>query len=432
MTFRRSKAKSTTIVAMSVAMLTIAATAAAMPPAVQQEPVRVKNSTVDVRVQQTSAEKLEVLARDGSTLEPLPNAVKGDAGQPVQVSIPKGQPVVIRGGSATTSAPQPLPSKETALDSVLVENVAVPGSESMREIRQWSLLINASQTPLVWNAARRAYTTELLVRLKGLGSAIGSKPSSPVIVQLVGKGVTIEPQMLEITEAGVSGIQRALVALSSHRIKGIALAISDFGEQSYSVAAGPELATLDLKSSLTAFPGFGIGSTSVSAVRRAEDGHELALRSPLQVALTATGGRFASPLLVIPANASRSQPLELRSAWLGQTTISATADGVEAKPLELEFTTPWSYFLAILLGAGLGSFIRVRPKTKAQRYEFLAGAGVGVVLGLGSFVGLTATVQLPATAVITELGCLLVAAIEAYVGRAALDRFAGKAQAKPA
>jgi hypothetical protein len=409
-----------------VALLSVAATAGAMPPAVEQQPVRVKNSSIDVRVQQTPTEKLEVLARDGTK---LPGAITGDAGQPVQVSIPKGKPVVIRTESARAGAPLPLPlpSKETALDSVLVENVAVAGSETMREIRQWTLLINASQTPLVWNATRRAYTTELLVRLKDLGAAIASRPSSPVIVQLVGKGLSIEPQTLRLSESGVSGIQRALVALSNHRTEGIALAISDFGEQSYSVAAGPELATLDLKSLLTAFPGFGIGSTTVIAVRRAEDGLELAHGSPLQVALTASGGRFSSPLLLIPANASRSQPVELRSAWLGQATISAEVDGIEARPLELEFTTPWSYFVAILLGAALGSFIRVRPKTKAQRYEFLAGVGVGVVLGLGSFVGITAAIQLPATAVVTELGCLLVAAIEAYVGRAALDRYAGRA-----
>jgi hypothetical protein len=300
----------------------------------------------------------------------------------------------------------------------------------MREIRQWTLAIHAVQTPLVWNAARRAYTTELLIRLKELGEAVGSRPSKPITVQLVGRQIAIEPQTIELSEPGVAGIERALLVLSNHRQKGVVDALSDLGEQTYTVTAAPALEMLDLTSSLTSIPGFGIGTTSVSAVRRAEDGLELALPTPLRVALSASGGRLGAPVLEIPAGKSRSEPVELRSSWLGPTSVGARADGVEAAPLKLEFTTPWSYFVAILIGAGLGSFIRTRPRTRAQRYDFLAGAGAGVVLGLASFVGITATVELPTTAVVTELGCLVVAAIEAYVGRAALDRLAGKPAAR--
>jgi hypothetical protein len=91
------------------------------------------------------------------------------------------------------------------------------------------------------------------------------------------------------------------------------------------------------------------------------------------------------------------------------------------------FSTPWSYLVAIVLGAAVGSYVRVRPRTSSQRSEFYAGVGVGLILGLGSFIGISSIGGVPTTAVVTELGCLVVAAIEAYVGRAALDRFGGGA-----
>jgi len=95
MAFRSSKAKISRVVLLSAAAVALGVTAAGAPPAVQQQRVPVKNSTVDLRVEQP-AEKIEVLAREGATLEPMPHAVKGDAGQPAQVSVPKGTSVVIR------------------------------------------------------------------------------------------------------------------------------------------------------------------------------------------------------------------------------------------------------------------------------------------------------------------------------------------------
>ncbi|HEY8942929.1 MAG TPA: hypothetical protein VIM73_01650, partial [Polyangiaceae bacterium] len=396
----------------------------AAPPQIQEDRVTApKGATLDLQVAPMPAEKLRVLTRDGTALQPVPNAVRTGTGVASKVSIPQGKAVVIRNESAPSSAPKPLTSKETPVDAVLVESVPVAGTGTVQDIRQWTLTIYAAQMPLAWNPEKHAYTTELLVRLKELGQAQGSNPSSPITVQLVGKGVTLEPQTLELSKAGIGGIQRALVSLRNHRSKGTVEAISDFGEQSYEVGAGAQLAQLVLSPTLTAIPGFGIGTTWLSAVLRAEDGLEFSTASPLAVTLTATGGRLASPALVIPANATRSQPVELRSSWLGQAEIRASVDGIEAKPLGVHFSTPWSYLVAILLGAGVGSYVRVRPRLRSHKSEFFAGVGVGLILGLGSFLGISSVGGLPTTAIVTELGCLVVAAIEAYLGRAALDRF---------
>jgi hypothetical protein len=410
----------------AAACLALSTPSLAMPPAVQEDraPVR-KDATLDLKLEAVAAEKLQVLPRGAQ--EPLQNAVTESAGMASKVSIPKSAAVVIRKQGNAPAAMRALTSKETAMDSVLVESVPVAGTEKVQDIRQWTLLIYASQTPLVWDSKRRAYTTELLLRLKELGQVQGASPSEPVTVQLVGKGVAIEPRTLSLTQAGVSGIRRALVSLSSHREKGMVEAISDFGEQSYVIDAAPELASLDLKSSLTSIPGFGIGTTLLSAVRRAEDGRELLSDTPLSVTLTASGGRLDAPTLVIPANAARSATVELRSSWLGGTQVTASVDGVDARALDIHFSTPWSYLIAIFLGASVGSFVRVRPKTKHEWTEFAAGVGVGLILGLGSFIGISSIVGLPTTAIVTELGCFVVAALEAYAGRMALDRFTGAA-----
>lgn len=409
---------------LAVASALLAGRAVAAPPQIQSERVPVqRGATLDLEVEQGSTQ-LRVLERDGAGLKPLSNAVKTTERTSTRISIPKNRPVVIRSEGPTPSAPAPLTSKETAVNAVLVESVPVAGAAAV-DVRQWTLMISASQVPLVWNAAKRAYTTQLLVRLKELGQALGSKPSSPITVQLIGKGVSIEPQTLQLDEAGVGGIQRAEVSLANHRAKGTVEALSDFGEHSYAVDAEAQLASLELTSTLTAIPGFGIGTTQISAVRRAEDGRELSSASPLAIALSASGGRLAAPSLLIPASASRSEPIELRSSWIGPTALRASVDGIEAAPLRLTFSTPWSYLIAILLGAALGSYVRVRPRLKSHHAELYAGIGVGLILGLGSFIGLSSIGGLPSTAVVTELGCFVVAAIEAYLGRAALDRFGG-------
>jgi peptidoglycan/LPS O-acetylase OafA/YrhL len=149
---------------------------------------------------------------------------------------------------------------------------------------------------------------------------------------------------------------------------------------------------------------------------------ELLAAHPTDVSLSASTGRLDKPTLLVPANSARESAL-LRSAWLGEATLVAKTDSFTTDPTRITFTTPWSYLVAIVLGALLGAYVSVRLNGKGvQSPEFLAGAGIGLILAVGSFVGITTLVQLPAAAIVTEAGCFVIAAIEAYAGRATLDR----------
>jgi len=178
MAFRRSRANCIRIGALVTGLFSVVATASATPPDINQERVPVQNATVDLHVRKAPGERLEVLARGGSKLEPLPDAVKAESGALPKVSFPQGTSVMIRKTGPASPNVEPLPSEEKSADSVLVENVPVPGNEALREIRQWTLVLRALRTPLVWNAKEQGYTTELLVQLKELGTTTGSKPSS--------------------------------------------------------------------------------------------------------------------------------------------------------------------------------------------------------------------------------------------------------------
>lgn len=388
--------------------------------------VRGNQLTVTLRDSEVAANKLKVLSREGGgALSPLPNAVKTSAGAPTQVTIPADRPVFVKvakpAGSGPASAPA-LPTKPTELSGVLLDSVPVPGTKTERAIHQWTLVLQAEQVPLPWNG--KAYSTKLIVGLRDAASAgLSTQLTSPVVVQLLGDRAAISPARIELAISGVAGFVNAVVTLPNHNSKATVTALSDFGEETYAVGAAPELATLDLEASLTSIPGFGIGTSTISVVRRAEDGLELLAAQPTTIALSASSGRLDKPVLALPTNSARGS-LMLRSAWLGEATLVAKTDSYVTQPLKITFTTPWSYLLAIALGALLGAYVSVRFNGKGvQSPEFLAGAGVGLILAVASFVGVTSLVQLPAAAVVTEAGSFVIAAIEAYAGRAALDRF---------
>jgi len=389
-------------------------------------PVSENKVTLDLRVQGQPIDKIKVLSREGDKLAPVTGAVKAAPGAPTQAVIPADRPVMVRLAKPEAQKPDQLPQQPKEPSALLVESVKVPGSPNLRDIHQWSLVLYAQETPLPWDAQRHSYATQLVVGLKEVGDGAAVGPSQPVFVQLIGKSVGVDPPRIELKQSGVAGFQTVVVSLATHDGDGSITAVSDFGEESYAVKADPRLAELELMPTLTSIPGFGIGTTTISAVRRAEDRLDLLDPHALDVPLTVTGGRLARPALSFAANGARSNTVELRSAWLGQVTIEASANRVNAEVKTITFTPPWSYLAAILLGAGVGSYVRVRSRRKGLRSpDFAVGFGTGLILAAGSFVGVTSLVQISATAVVTEIGCFVIAALEAYAGRAALDRMTG-------
>jgi len=363
---------------------------------------------------------------------PKTEAVKMSPGRNPEITLPVGRAVVLRLPKPdSTDKPTQLTSKPRESSAVLVENRAIPGVGSAREIRQWTLLLQALQAPLPWNPKLKSYSTKLIVGFKdaGGGGSVGTNElSSPVTVQLFGSNVDVEPTRIVLKEGGVSGFKEVVISMHGRNVPASVTAISDLGEETFTIKAAPRLSALDLQPAITSIAGFGIGTTLLTVIRRAEDGLELMDDAPAvaaPVSLSVTGGQLLQVELPFQPHSSRCHT-ELRSAFLGEASILASVETVTAGPIKVQFVPPWSLFVAIALGAAIGAYLRVRQsKRRVTGNEMLTGFATGLILALGSFVGVTTLVQVPATAVLTEIGCFVVAAFEAYAGRLALDRFGG-------
>jgi hypothetical protein len=380
---------------------------------------RVEVSSHSIRVESSPA--FDVYQREHGTLSwltdptrPRPNLLPADGSY---IFKPKDAPPV---------SPAPLPTKPAELPATLVETVPVPGKPNQRDVRPWKLVLRADRAPLPWDATCKAYCTTLRV---GLTTEPADGPSTllgtPVVVQLTAERASVDPPRLELSKSGVEGYASAIVALPTHEeTNAFVTASSDFGESKFSIDAEPQMAVIELQSSLTSLAGFGIGTATISIVRRAEDGIEL--KAPeASVSLSTTAGRLGDGVLSFSPQSVRVST-SLRSAWIGQANVTARTNNLTAGPIPISFTTPWSYLVAILLGAAAGAFVRVLSGTRDRKWaDFAVGALTGVILAACSFVGVTSLVQIPATAVVTEVGCFVIAALEAYAGRSALDRVTG-------
>lgn len=438
--FQCVRARSIAATVIVVATLGLPSLASAVQPlSVQNEraPVREDKVTVQLAVRDPAAQKLKIMSRSqpGALVE---KDVNFKPSATVSAEIPADGVTVLKVPSemkaTTKELPKP-PTDPTAVSDfpgLLVESRVDPTDSSVREIHQWVLVLFARQTPLQWNVGHRQYETELVVGLKSVDPKDdSSRPlDQPVVVRLFGEGVTVDPPDVKISQLGTAGCASVRLSLATHGAQGHVGAISDFGEQTYAVTAAAQLAAVTLISELTSIPGFGIGVTRVSALRSAEDGLEFDDPRPLSVALTASGGRLAHSSLSIKANEGRSDSVEFRSNWIHDVVLTPVTNGAKPIPVTVTFTTPWSYLVAILIGSLLGSVAHVVLNQLKFGLELLGAFLVGTILACAAFLGVGWTGLIPATAVLTELGCLVVAALTGYVGRPALDRVIAMANTK--
>src|SRR5690606_26288915 len=105
-------------------------------------------------------------------------------------------------------------------------------------------------------------------------------------------------------------------------------------------------------------------------------------------------------------------------------TVAVQATGVAPQKAVVRFGMPWSLFVAIVLGSGLGAGIReLRSKRRPRfRRELMVNVLSGLLLSVASLMGVATVVALPSTALLTEAGCLVVAAVAAYLGNDLVDR----------
>src|SRR5690606_2257240 len=266
-------------------------------------------------------------------------------------------------------SPRPLPKTAQSFDSLLIEPVREAGSSTLERINQWVLVVRAQQTPLRWNEEQRAYTTELIVGLQGSGASQGlsSSLSKPVLVQLTTRDAKVVPERLMLREGGVAGFRTALISLLDHSAKATVTALTDMGEQVYEVVAEPRLAGLKLELGDDSIAGFGFGTTRVTALRMAEDGREWFAPKPLDVRLAALGnGILDAEWLRFDKGRARSHPVEVRSSFLGESTLVATPTGIVAPSVVVRFTMPWTLLIAIALGSALGAGIRLLKRAKGS------------------------------------------------------------------
>jgi hypothetical protein len=186
-------------------------------------PVTEDSVTVNLKPEQRNMEKLRVLSREGAALKPVPDAVKvaPGTGTVPKLEIPVDTPVIVQPEEARTpTRAKPLSSAPVESAAVLVESASVPDSLTVREIRQWKLVLHAQEVPLPWSSENRSYATELVVGLSIVAGSAGANPSDPVVVQLVGKGIRVEPARVTLNVPGVAGFQYARILLRDHQNAG--------------------------------------------------------------------------------------------------------------------------------------------------------------------------------------------------------------------
>jgi hypothetical protein len=310
---------------------------------------------------------------------------------------------------------------------LLIEPAPQGSGAALDAIRQWVLVVRALRTPLRWDGEHSAYTTELIVGLQGAGASRGTSAvlSQPILVQLVTVGAKVAAAKLELSHGGVAGFKTTLLSLPNHEATGTVTALTDLGEQAYQVVAEPSLGALRLEVANDSIAGFGVGTTQVSAVRLAEDGREWFAPRALDLNLRLTGrGSLQTDRLHFGIDQARSESIEFRSAFLGESTVAVQAAGVAPQKAVVRFSVPWSLLVAIAVGSGLGAGIReLRSKRRRVFHrELVVNVLSGLLLSVASLMGVATVVALPSTALLTEAGCFVVAAVAAYLGSDLVER----------
>lgn len=394
----------------------------------QAAPMKGDRLQLDLKLQDASVKQVTVRSHDES-LAPDEQRVKASGGH-TQIEVSSAEPTVVfpTGAAKAKGPPKPLPAKEQSFEALLIEPGPRGSGDALGAIRQWVLVVRALSTPLRWDGEHSAYTTELIVGLQGAGPSRGmSAPlSRPILVQLVTVGAKVAAAKLELSHGGVAGFKTTLISLPNHEATGTVTALTDLGEQAYQLVAEPSLGALRLEVGNDSIAGFGVGTTQVSAVRLAEDGREWFAPKALDVNLRVSGrGNLGTERLHFAKDHARSESVDFRSAFLGESSVVAQATGVAPQIAVVRFGMPWSLFVAILLGSGLGAGIRELRSKRRRRFhrELVVNVLSGLLLSIASLIGVATVVALPSTALLTEAGCLVVAAVAAYLGSDLVERF---------
>lgn len=305
------------------------------------------------------------------------------------------------------------------------------------------------QSPLAWLEGEASYGTNVVLGLRRVaGSERVSRLPRPVSIELSasGPGARAEPLTVQLQSVGEDNATVALRTARGDPAEEVTLVAHLAGEAfHFPTLVRPRAVALRLAVDADELAGFGLGRTTVTVERLAEDGAPLVEDRDLPVTLVVSGGHLPDGgSLVVPAGASRSEPRTLLSRGIDELTVSARAEPLVAEPLSVTLTWPWALVLAALVGGALGGWLR-RPApaapasdapgdgTDSDRGPAAAAGGapirrvlVGMVIGTTVVVGVVAGVVdddlLPTSAAGSAAGAFVVALIAGYLGRAVLER----------
>ncbi len=297
------------------------------------------------------------------------------------------------------------------------------GAPDVRLLNVWA---SFARVPLPWNAPDRVYATNVVLGLDvvaGLGLGATLPRPIDVLLEAHGDGATVEPAAVRLTTIG-TGEASARIFVDRHG-SDVVLGTRLGGVLSrHTVPVGARTERIVLSANPATIPGFGLGTTTLTLERLAQDDTVHAPAAPLVATLGVNRGWLDASSMEVAASASRVEGTRMRSAWFGPATVRATSGSLSAHA-EVLYEVPWALLAACLVGGALGGWVRSTPREGPLAEQPLTRALVGAVVGLtfvlAALTGLASVEAVPASVAATVAGAFPLALLAGFAGRKVLE-----------
>jgi hypothetical protein len=218
----------------------------------------------------------------------------------------------------------------------------------------------------------------------------------------------VSPQELRIDRLGDPQIVRIATISPAVPFVVSARTLLDTGD---SIELPVERPTIAIQAARQSIEGWGLGKTTIQL-------QAYGLQNPRQISVTLSttqGDITPTPVVLGPDGHATAQ---LRSEGTGSAVISAASNPFEHGATHVEFTTPWRFLLATLIGALVGWVARTRLRNYSIRSLAVAVASA-LILAAAYAIGIR-WLQWTPEAGAGEALAFFVAAIAAYSGMSVL------------
>ncbi|HVR35809.1 MAG TPA: hypothetical protein VMS21_08155 [Methylomirabilota bacterium] len=375
---------------------------------------------VPVDLGAVTLQNYEVRVNAGSTWRVAPEALEVSAGQTNLVVQANRQAILLPRTPSATKAPI---EGRSHFPGLMVCNWS-PRPGAPAQAAHGRLFLRTRQTPVPWNDQQNAYVTTLVVGLDLTNHTGSIDLEPPVSIEFFPSGAAVQPTRVLIQRTGTGGYQEATLQCPRLDESAAVLARSDMGELVHPVEMVPRFGRLEIVPAVSRVFGFGLGTTTLTVERLAEDGSGLNIDAPLTLRLSTTRGKLEPEgSMQIPAGSGMAAA-SLRSSGSGTALVTASADGLQATA-EIRFIFPLAFIVATVIGGcagGGGRFFRNPTRSRSKRARLIME---GCLVGAVAVAAVTAGMVIggfPTPALGTELGAFVVAALSGYVGAPLLDR----------